>query len=229
MSELVIQRPEQVAVPVRGQVGRFPVRRIYCVGRNYADHAIEMGHDPSREPPFFFLKPADCIRLPGQEFHYPSMSSDVHFEYEQVAALGCGGRDIAASDALSCVWGYATALDMTRRDLQAEAKALRRPWDTGKAFDGSVPISDIVPVAEIGHPSAGRVHLRVNGETRQDGDLNQMIWKTADIIAYLSSLFELFPGDLILTGTPAGVGPVNKGDYLEGSIEGIGDLSVKVV
>ena len=215
------------ALPVRGSADTFPVRRVYCVGRNYADHAIEMGHDPDKEPPFFFQKNPDNLSIDGT-FPYPTQTSDVHHEIELVVCLKKGGADIATADALDHVYGYAVGLDMTRRDLQGVAKKMGRPWEIGKAFEKSAPVSEVVPVAEIGHPDNGAIWLKVNGETRQEGDLNQMIWKTAEAIAYLSSLFTLAPGDVIMTGTPAGVGAVNKGDRLEGHIDGIGDLAVTV-
>ena len=228
MSSFAFTPPPQISLPIAGTSQLFPVRRIYCVGRNYAAHAVEMGHDPDREPPFFFLKPADCIRLPGQDFAYPPASDDVHFEIEQVMALGVGGADIALDQALGHVWGYGVGLDMTRRDLQGAAKKAGRPWDTGKGFDGSAPMSALRPASEIGHPDRGRVTLHVNGDLRQDGDMAQMIWKPAEIVSYLSGLFKLEPGDLIMTGTPAGVGPVQRGDHLVGTIDGIGELDVKV-
>lgn len=217
-----------VSLPVAGSAARFPVRRIYCVGRNYAAHAVEMGHNPDEEPPFFFQKNPDNLTTSG-EFPYPVASSDVHHEIELVAALGHGGRDIAIDDALSHVWGYGVALDMTRRDLQGEAKKLGRPWEIGKAFEASAPCSALRPAAEIGHPSQGAIWLKVNGEVRQEGDLDQLIWKLPQVISMLSGLFTLAPGDLILTGTPAGVGPVARGDLLEGHVAGVGDLRVTVV
>src|SRR5262245_30118681 len=193
------------SLPVKGTDKHFPVHRIYCVGRNYADHAIEMGHDPDREPPFFFQKNPDNLVTGGGLFPYPGKSSDVHYEFEMVVALAKGGRDIVAERALDHVYGYAAGLDMTRRDLQGEAKRLGRPWDVGKAFDHSAPCSEIVPASVIGHPARGAVRLSVNGVLKQSGDLAQMIWKVPQIIAILSGLFELKPGDLIFTGTPAGV------------------------
>jgi fumarylpyruvate hydrolase len=228
MPDYVIDPPKPPALPVRGQSGLFPVRRIYCIGRNYAAHAVEMGHDPDREPPFFFQKNPDDLDVSG-EFPYPPRSEDVHFEIEMVVALGRGGRDISVEQALDCVWGYGVGLDMTRRDLQGEAKKLGRPWEIGKAFERSAPMSPLVPASEIGHPGQGAVRLSVNGEVRQEGDLNQMIWKTQEQIAYLSEHFRLAPGDLIMSGTPAGVGAVQRGDVLEGAVEGVGTLRVTVV
>jgi fumarylpyruvate hydrolase len=227
--EYVIPVPPTPSLAVEGAHGRFPVHRIYCVGRNYAEHAREMGHDPDREPPFFFMKPADAIVADGKDFAYPPRSADVHHELELVVALATGGADIPAARALDHVYGYAIGLDMTRRDLQAEAKKMGRPWDVGKAFDGSAPCTAIRPAAEIGHPDKGAVWLEVNGSSRQRGDLTQLIWKIPEMIAYLSTLFTLAPGDLIFTGTPAGVGPVERGDLLRGGVEGVGTLTVRVV
>jgi fumarylpyruvate hydrolase len=216
-------------LPVEGHSARFPVSRIFCVGRNYAEHAREMGHDPNREPPFFFMKPSSAIVSDGKDFPYPSQTKDVHHEMELVVALGKGGADFPESKALEHVYGYAVGLDMTRRDLQAGAKKLGRPWDTGKAFDFSAPCSAIVPAAKIGHPEKGAVRLAVNGELRQQGDLGDLIWKIPEMVAYLSKLFTLQAGDLIFTGTPAGVGPVVKGDVLHGSVAGVGEIHLKVV
>ncbi len=218
----------QSAVPVAGSDALFPVRRVYCIGRNYADHAIEMGHDPTREAPFFFQKNPQNIRLDGT-FPYPSQSRDVHHEVELVVALGAGGHDISEADALAHVFGYGVGLDMTRRDLQGEAKKAGRPWEVGKAFEHSAPLAPLVPVARSGHPKAGRIHLSVNGSLRQEGDLSQMIWSVPEIIACLSRFYDLAPGDLILTGTPAGVGPVQRGDVIEAGIDGLGSLAVRVI
>jgi fumarylpyruvate hydrolase len=225
----VFAPPAIPALPIAGTAELFPIHRIYCVGRNYADHAIEMGHDPSREPPFFFQKNPDCVLRPGTDFPYPSATSDVHFEMELVVALGAGGADIPAESALDLVFGYGVGLDMTRRDLQGEAKKLGRPWEVGKAFEASAPCSAIAPASRIGHPAAGRIWLEVNGAMRQDGDLAQMIWKVPEVITYLSGLFTLRPGDLIMTGTPAGVGAVVRGDRLRGAADGIGEIAVSVV
>jgi fumarylpyruvate hydrolase len=220
------------AVPVAGTDALFAVHRIYCVGRNYVEHAVEMGYT-GREPPFFFMKPADAV-LPVAEgtlgrMRYPSLTKSLHHEVELVVAIGKGGRNIAAADAQSHIWGYGVGLDMTRRDLQGEAKKLGRPWEVGKAFEKSAPLSSIAPAAVIGHPDAGAIRLKLNGKTVQDGDLNQLIWKVPETIAYLSRLFVLAPGDIIMAGTPAGVGPVKRGDLLEGHIDRVGDLSVRVV
>ncbi len=219
----------QVSVPVVGISDQFPVRRIYCVGRNYEAHAREMGHDPDREPPFFFAKPADAAPGATGEFPYPSLSKNVHFEMELVAAIGKRGKDIPAADALSHVYGYALGLDMTRRDLQGEAKKLGRPWDTGKGFDHSAPLGPIHPAETVGHLENSAIWLSVNGEEKQRSDISQLIWSVGDTIAYLSTLFELFPGDLIFTGTPEGVGAIVKGDLMKGGVEGIGEFSVRVV
>lgn len=217
------------ALAVRGTDELMPVHRIYCVGRNYAEHAREMGHDPDREPPFFFQKNPDNLVPDGGEFPYPPLSHDVHHELEMVVALREGGRDIPAGRALDHVFGYAVGLDMTRRDLQGEAKKLGRPWEVGKAFEHSAPCSAVVRASEIGHPDRGRVWLEVNGETRQNGDLAQLIWKVPEMIAYLSQLFTLRPGDLIYSGTPAGVGAVKRGDRLHGGVDGVGEIRITVV
>ncbi|MGO4736565.1 fumarylacetoacetate hydrolase family protein [Bosea sp. 2KB_26] len=224
----VVQAPEQVSVPVRGTQSRFPVHRIYCVGRNYAAHTIEMGGDPNREAPFFFQKNPDSVVLDGADFPYPPRSSNVHHEIEMVVALARGGKDIPVETALEHVYGYAVGLDMTRRDLQDECKKAGRPWEIGKAFEHSAPLSEIVPASTIGHPENGAIWLKVNGEIRQQGDLNHMIWKVPEMISYLSGLFELQPGDLIMSGTPSGVGAVVRGDVMEGHVEGIGTLHAKV-
>lgn len=216
------------AVPVIGSEAQFPVRRIYCVGRNYAEHAREMGGNPEREPPFFFMKPADAI-LTGGRMDYPSKTADLQHEIELVVALARGGRDIPAAAALDCVFGYAVGLDMTRRDIQGELKAKGRSWEMGKAFDQSAPISAIAPAERIGHPQRGAIALKVNSQSRQHGDLADMIWPVADIIAKLSGYVTLQPGDLIYTGTPAGVGKVERGDRLEGVVEGVGTLGVTIV
>ena len=228
MSDTVIAPPPVVHAPIRGSDKTFPVRRVYCIGRNYAAHAIEMGHDPDREPPFFFQKNPDNLDFTG-EFPYPAKTSDVHHEVELVMVLHKGGTNIPVEKAMDHVFGYAVGLDMTRRDLQGEAKKMGRPWEIGKAFERSGPMGPIVPAAEIGHPDKGLVQLKVNGEVRQTGDLNQLIWKAPEMIAYLSEYFELAPGDVIMTGTPAGVGAVVKGDVMECHVEGVGDLTVTVV
>jgi len=228
MPSLVVNPPPAVTLPVAGSDQVFPVRRVYCIGRNYAAHAIEMGHDPNREPPFFFQKNPDNLYV-GDTFPYPAQTKDVHHEIELVVALKSGGTNIPVASALDHVWGYAVGLDMTRRDLQGIAKDMGRPWEIGKAFEKSAPVTALRPASEIGHPASGLVQLKVNGKPRQAGDLNQMIWKVPEMIAYLSDYFELAAGDVIMTGTPAGVGPVVAGDVMEGSVEGVGTLTVSVV
>jgi fumarylpyruvate hydrolase len=219
--------------PVAGSADGFPVRRIYCVGRNYAAHAREMGSDPDRDPPFFFCKPADAVVpvLPGTtvDLPYPSQTANYHHEVELVVAIGKRGRDIAAADAGSHVWGYTVGFDMTRRDLQFALRDKGRPWELGKAFDQSAPIAPLVPVSRCGHPATGRIWLEVNGKLKQQGDLADLIWSVPETIAHLSKYFELVPGDLIFTGTPEGVGPVVKGDLVTGGIDAIGELSIRIV
>ena len=228
MRNFVIDTPEAVILPIEGTDDVFPVRRVYCIGRNYAAHAIEMGHDPDREPPFFFQKNANNLDTSGN-FPYPPHSSDVHHEAEMYVALKTGGTNIAVENALDCVYGYGLSLDMTRRDLQGEMKKLGRPWEIGKAFERSAPCGPIHPVTSIGHLPEGNLKLTVNGETRQEGDLNQMIWKVAEMISYLSEYFELAPGDIIQSGTPSGVGPVERGDVMVMTVDGLGSLTVNVV
>ena len=229
----VLKPPPVPAVAIAGSDDLFPINRVYCVGRNYAAHAIEMGHDPDRDDPFFFKKAPDNL-LPaseldgGGDFPYPPMTSDVHHEIELVAALGSGGKDIALENAMDCVWGYGVGIDMTRRDLQGEAKKAGRPWDTGKAFDHAAPIGRLHPASETGNMESGRVWVDVNDAPRQEGDLNQLIWKIPEMISYLSRLFTLQPGDLIFTGTPSGVGPVVRGDVLNGGVDGISGIKVTV-
>ncbi len=223
----VIEAWQPPSLPVAGTAERFPVRRIYCVGRNYAAHAREMGAD-EREPPFFFLKPADTIVQNGATIPYPSNTAKLHYEAELVAAIGAGGRDIAVEEANHHVFGYAVGIDLTRRDLQDEAKRMRRPWDMGKGFDRSAPCGEIAPAAAIGHPASGEIWLEVNGARKQHGDIADMIWNTPECIAYLSGLMELFPGDLIYTGTPEGVGAVASGDAIEVHVAGVGDLNLKI-
>ncbi|MBT9587644.1 fumarylacetoacetate hydrolase family protein [bacterium] len=216
------------SLPILGHAARFPVRRIFCVGQNYAEHTREMGGDPQRNPPFFFAKPAQAVDVSG-EFAYPMASNNVHYEVELVVALDRGGTHLSAQQALHSIYGYAVGLDMTRRDLQAQAKQAGRPWEAAKAFDHSAPCSPLVPVSECGHPEHGAIWLDQNGERRQTGDLDQMIWKVPEIIVHLSHLFELAAGDLIFTGTPAGVGPVQPGDLLQAEVEGVGQLQVRVL
>ena len=228
-SNFVVDAGETPSIPVAGQKGRFPVHRIYCVGRNYAAHAREMGKDPEQEPPFFFLKPADAIVPEGGDVHYPPGTANLHHEIELVAALHRGGFQIPAARALDHVYGYAVGLDMTRRDLQLQARDMGRPWDFGKAFDEAAPITAIYPVASHGHHSTGAITLEVNGELRQNADLQDMIWSVPDTIAFLSNYYRLQPGDLIFTGTPAGVGAVVRGDKLVGRVEGLAELKVTIV
>jgi fumarylpyruvate hydrolase len=213
-------------LPVAESNQAFPVGRIYCVGRNYAEHAREMGHDPNREPPFFFMKPADAIVQNGATIPYPQATRDLHHEIEMVVAIGRGGAGIPVEQALDHVFGYGVGLDMTRRDLQGEAKKMGRPWEMGKAFDDSAPCTALKTVALAGHPAKGAIWLKVNGEVTQKGDLSEMIWNVPETISYLSRLITLKPGDLIMSGTPAGVGPVKAGDRLEGHVDGVGDLTV---
>ena len=226
MSDFVIPLPAVTTIPVASG-GSFPVRRVYCIGRNYAAHAIEMGHDPDREAPFFFQKNPNNLDSTGI-FPYPPHTSDVHHEAELTVVLKAGGTNIAVADALDLVYGYALSLDMTRRDLQGEMKKAGRPWEIGKAFERSAPIGPIHTVSEVGHLDSGAITLKVNGELRQQGDLNQLIWKTSEMISYLSEYFELAAGDVIMTGTPSGVGPVVKGDVMEMEIAGLGSLTVTV-
>jgi len=231
MVDYVVTPPAVVAIPVADGKGQFPVRRVYCVGRNYAEHAKEMGFT-GREDPFFFCKPANALMpvADGQTgaMPYPPRTSNLHHEMELVVALGKGGRDIPAERATECVWGYALGLDMTRRDLQGEAKKQGRPWETGKAFDFSGPIGPIHPRSKTGTLEQGRIWLDVNGKRRQESDISQMIWNIPDTIAYLSGLFELQPGDLIFTGTPEGVAAVERNDLMVGGVDGLGELRVKL-
>lgn len=213
---------------IHGSSRQFPVHRIYCVGRNYAAHARESGADPDREAPFYFMKPADAIMPNGSRIPYPPRTRDLHHEIELVVAIGTGGSNIPVADALSHIFGYAAGIDLTRRDLQNEAKNAGRPWDTSKGFDHSAPVSAIHRVADVGHPSRGRIWLEVNGSARQDGDLSELIWSVPEAIAELSTLFALAPGDLIFTGTPAGVGGLQPGDKVTGGIEGVDEISIEI-
>jgi len=226
----VVPAPQPAAVPVAGG-GTFPVRRIYCVGRNYEEHAKEMGFT-GREPPFFFMKPADAIVYVPEgetgEMPYPPGTANLHYEIELVAAIGVGGANIRAADALKHVWGYAVGLDMTRRDLQNEAKKQGRPWEIGKAFDRSAPIGPIVPAAKVGDAGRALIELAVNGATKQSSTTAKLIWNVAETIEHLSSFWRLEPGDLIYTGTPEGVGAVRPGDLMEGRVAGVGSLRLRV-
>jgi fumarylpyruvate hydrolase len=227
MTDYVLPPSAIPTVPTRDGTA-FPVRRVYCIGRNYAAHTVEMGHDPNREAPFFFQKNPDNLDATG-EFPYPPQSSDVHHEIELLVALKSGGSAISVETALDHVWGYAVALDMTRRDLQGAAKKAGRPWEIGKAFERSAPVGLLCPVSVVGHLQQGRIALQVNGAVRQEGDLSQMIWKVPEMISYLSEYFELRAGDVILSGTPSGVGPVQRGDMMLAMIDGLPSLSVNVV
>ncbi|MGC8203207.1 fumarylacetoacetate hydrolase family protein [Aliiroseovarius sp. PTFE2010] len=226
--EFVFEPPPPASVAVRDQQARFPVRRIYCVGSNYADHAREMGRDPQREPPFFFSKPADAVIDDGAEIPYPAATKNFHFEGELVVAIGLAGHRIRQDQALDHVWGYAAGNDLTRRDLQQLAKDTARPWDMSKGFDQSAAIGPIAPVSEIGHVTGGAIRTQVNAIPRQQSDLDQMIWPVPDIIVFLSNLVSLAPGDLIMTGTPDGVGPLEPGDVVSVAIDGIGSVTTKI-
>jgi len=225
----VIPPSPQPSVEVVGSDERFPVHRVYCVGRNYAKHAREMGMDPDREPPFFFSKPADAVVANGTPVPYPPRTSNLHHEIELVVAIGTGGSDILLDSALAHVYGYAVGLDLTRRDLQFAARDQGRPWDVSKGFDHSAPVSAIRPASEMRHLEQGAIWLEVNGETRQRANLSEMIWSVAEIVAELSTYYELRPGDLIFTGTPEGVGPLKRGDSLVGGIDGLETLRITIV
>ena len=228
MSAYVISPPPVASIPT-SDGGQFPVRRIFCVGRNYAAHAREMGHDPDREAPFFFCKPADSVLTGGADMPYPTMTKDLHHELELVVGLKSGGTDIAEADAMIHVWGYAVGLDMTRRDIQGEAKKAGRPWDMAKGFDDSAPIGMMVPANAVADPSKGLIELKVNGQVRQSSDLSFMIWSIPETIAYLSRLVRLEAGDLIMTGTPEGVAACVRGDVLEGVVAGVGIVKTTLV
>ncbi|OBX06092.1 5-carboxymethyl-2-hydroxymuconate isomerase [Gallibacterium salpingitidis] len=229
----VFTPPPIAAIPVIDSEQLFAVRRIYCVGRNYAAHAREMGHDPDREPPFFFCKPADAIRpvKPGETyaFAYPTITQNLHYEGELVAVIGKTGSNIPAENALEHIWGYAVGLDMTRRDLQNQMKNMGRPWEIGKAFDGSAPIGPIYPVSKVGHITSGAIWLTVNDVEKQRSDISDLIWSVAETIAHLSTLFTLEPGDIIFTGTPEGVGKVVPGDKIKVGVEQLGELNIEIV
>ena len=224
----VIDAPKQTSLAVQNSADRFPIRRIFCVGRNYAAHAREMGKDPDRDPPFFFTKPADAALDTPCTIPYPPLTQDLHYEIELVIAIGKGGANIAEADVMDHVWGAAVGVDMTRRDLQADAKNHGRPWDWAKAFDQSAPISAIVPIADVPGVETGRIWLAVNGATRQDADIADLIWSVREHVATLSQGMTLAPGDLIMTGTPAGVGAVVPGDVITGGVDGIGELEVTI-
>lgn len=228
-TDFVIAAPGTASIEIAGLEARFPVRRVYCIVRNYRDHAIETGDDPDKLPPFFFMKPGDSIVPDRGDFPYPAMTERVDHEIEMVVALHSGGRNISANSALQHVYGYGVGLDMTRRDLQEEAKKLSRPWEAAKAFDHSAPCSPLHPAADIGHPDKGRIWLSVNDEVKQDSDISLLRWPVAESIAVLSRYFELAAGDLIYTGTPAGIGPVQKGDLIRGGVDGIDSIAVRVI
>jgi fumarylpyruvate hydrolase len=228
MTEYTFPPQPQSVVPVAGSAQHFPVRRIFCVGRNYAEHAREMGFDPDREPPFFFTKPADAVVHDGATLPYPPLTENFHYEAELVVAIGQEGRNLSIEDSLLHVWGYAVGNDLTRRDLQIQAREKGRPWDWGKAFDHSAVIGPIHPVAEVGHPAKGSIRLTVNDVVKQDADLAELIWTVPEIISILSHAMTIKPGDLIMTGTPAGVGALVPGDVCVVSIEGLGRLTTKI-
>ena len=213
------------SVAIQGSTDRFPIRRIFCVGRNYAEHAREMGHDPNREPPFFFTKPADAIVEDGVTLPYPLATTNLHHEAELVVAIGTGGTNISEDMALDHVFGYAAGNDLTRRDLQSQAKEMRRPWDWAKAFDNSAPVGAIFPVADAGHPVSAEIICTVNGDIRQEANISDMLWSVPEIIAHLSAAVALAPGDLIMTGTPSGVGEVKRGETVSVSIAGLGSVT----
>ena len=220
--------PKQASLAIKGSDARFPVRRIFCVGRNYEAHAIEMGKDPTCEAPFFFTKPADAAIDTPCTIPYPPLTENLHYEIELIIAIGKGGADIAEEDVMDHVWGASVGIDLTRRDLQNEAKTMGRPWDWGKAFDYSAPIAPIVPIADVPSVENGRIWLAVNGETKQDADLADLIWSVREHVATLSRAMTLAPGDIIMTGTPAGVGAIVAGDVVTGGVEGIGTLEVTI-
>lgn len=229
----VFEPQAPVTLEVAGSEQKFAVRRVYCVGRNYAAHAREMGFDPDREPPFFFCKPADAVISVAYdqvlELPYPTETSNYHYEIELVVAIGKSGRDISLEQANDYVYGYAVGLDMTRRDLQMKMREMGRPWEIGKAFDASAPIGPLHPASQIGHPSKAGLWLQVNGTDKQRSDIDKLIWSVPETISYLSRFFELQPGDLIMTGTPEGVGPVVAGERMTGGVEGLGEIQVSVI
>lgn len=228
MPDYVLPASPVPSIAVVGSEDRFPVRRILCVGRNYADHALEMGGDPDREPPFFFSKPADSVVPAAGTVPYPPATARLEHEVELVVAIGDAGAGIPRERALDHVWGYAAGVDLTRRDLQQTAKELRRPWDAAKGFDASAPLTPLRRAADVPDPGRGRIWLSVNGEPRQSGDLAEMIWPVADVVAFASQLWELRAGDLIFTGTPSGVGRIDRGDAVAGGIEGVGEFGFTV-
>ena len=224
--DFVIPAPPQATVAVAGEDARFPVRRIFCVGRNYAAHAREMGKDPDREPPFFFTKPADAVVDSGATIPFPPETRNLHHEIELVVAIGAEGSDVAQADTKALIWGYGTGIDLTRRDLQTQAKEMGRPWDWGKAFDNSAPCAPLVRRDKAGEIGKARIWLDVNGETRQDASVEELIWDIPEILSIISHSIALKPGDLIYTGTPAGVGKLEPGDVVEGGVEGLPDIKL---
>jgi fumarylpyruvate hydrolase len=229
MNEFVFAPPATPSVAMAEEAARFPVRRIFCVGRNYAAHAREMGKDPDREPPFFFTKPADSVTDSGATIPYPPETTNFQYEIELIVAIGRDGSDIPEAEALDYVYGYGVGIDLTRRDLQLEARDKGRPWDWGKAFDLSAPIAPLYRSSSVGHPNKGRIWLAVNGDVKQDADIADLIWSVPEIIAILSRSMAIKPGDLIMTGTPAGVGPIVPGDMVTGGIDGLGPVEIKIV
>ena len=227
-TDFVLPPPPHASVAVHDSTARFPVRRIICVGRNYAAHAREMGRDPDREPPFFFLKPADTVVDDGATVPYPLQTKNFHYEIELIVAIGQGGTDIPRERALDHVWGYGVGIDLTRRDLQLQAREQGRPWDWGKGFDHSAPIGPLRPVSEVQHPRAGRIWLAVDGVLKQESDIAKLIWPVPDIISICSQSMALKPGDIIMTGTPEGVGPVQRGEMMTGGIDGLGEIRIAV-
>jgi fumarylpyruvate hydrolase len=228
VSRYLFEPPPTVSVEIAGSDARFPVNRIFCVGRNYAAHVREMGFDPDREAPCYFTKASRCIVPSGSAIPYPPATDNYHHEIELVVAIGEAGFEIPEQDALSVVYGYACGLDMTRRDLQIASREGKGPWDIGKDFENAAVIGPVRPASEIGHPDRGRIELRVNGERRQDSDLANLIWSVPAIIAHLSTYYRLEPGDLVYTGTPDGVGPVRPGDRISGSVEGVGEIELSI-
>ena len=228
MTAYAFPPPERASLAIKGSDARFPLRRIFCVGRNYEAHAIEMGNDPSREPPFFFTKPADAALDTPCTIPYPTLTEDLHYEIELIIAIGKGGANIAEADVMEHVWGASVGIDVTRRDLQNEAKKMGRPWDWGKAFDQSAPIAPIVPIAEVPSVESARIWLAVNGVTKQDADLADLIWSVREHVSILSQSMTLAPGDIIMTGTPAGVGAIVAGDVVTGGVDGIGTIEVTI-
>jgi fumarylpyruvate hydrolase len=228
MTEYTFPPQPHSSVPVAESAQQFPVRRIFCVGRNYAEHAREMGFDPDREPPFFFTKPADAVVHDGATIPYPPLTENFHYEAELVVAIGKEGRNLSVEESPSCIWGYGVGNDLTRRDLQIQAREKGRPWDWGKAFDQSAVIGPIHPVAQVGHPAKGSIRLAVNDAVKQDADLAELIWSVPEIVSILSHSMTIKPGDLIMTGTPAGVGPLVPGDICVVSIEGLGSLTTTI-